>query len=339
MPNTLYVAPTANFVQKTLSGAIANSDTTITLSSTTNLQAPGMIIVDRIDSAGNLTSGNREVISYTGISSNQLTGCTRGADNSSAIAHADGAVVETAPTVGMWNNLATIIASGLDNNGYLKAINSPVSVAFAQLNQAAITSIASITYGQFTQINVASIASIAQIALTNLTATSIIATNATITGRLNVGQIAINSIASVAAVEFNISNQDGHLDIRPGVSKLVKTAVLKQNITSNAYRNSSVMLTGWGFLAGSGTRYQNITMTFGISFATIPIVTGNVIGQKTGSDPTTQGDLTSGNISATFNPASVTTSGFTGVVGMADAAETLGATVRAIFTWIAIGEL
>ncbi len=48
------------------------------------------------------------------------------------------------PTVGMWNNLATIVSSGLDNNGYLKAINSPVSIAQAQLVNTAITSIASV---------------------------------------------------------------------------------------------------------------------------------------------------------------------------------------------------
>ncbi len=141
---TLYVAPTANFVQKTLSGEIASGDTTITLSSATNLQSPGVIVVDRIDTSGNLTSGNREVIAYTGIAGSQITGCTRGFDNSTALPHADGAIVETAPVVGMWNNLATIVASGLDNNGYLKAINSPASIAFAQLTQAAIPSIASI---------------------------------------------------------------------------------------------------------------------------------------------------------------------------------------------------
>lgn len=141
---TFYQAPTANFVQKTLSGAISDSDTTITLSSTTNLQAPGVIVIDRVDTSGNLSSGNREVISYTGINSNQLTGCTRGFDNSTARAHADGAVIETTPFVGMWNNLTTIVASGFDNNGYLKAINSPASIAFAQLTQAAIPSIVSV---------------------------------------------------------------------------------------------------------------------------------------------------------------------------------------------------
>jgi hypothetical protein len=36
------------------------------------------------------------------------------------------------PTVGMWNNLATIVGSGFDDNGYLRAVNSPVSIAIGQ---------------------------------------------------------------------------------------------------------------------------------------------------------------------------------------------------------------
>ncbi len=146
MANTIYLAPLQNYIQKTLNGAIANNATTIALSSTTNLQAPGVVIIDRVDSAGNLTSSLREVIYYTGISGSNLTGCDRsGGDGSTAQAHADGAVVETMPTVGMWNNLATIVSSITDTNGYIKAINSPVSIAFAQLTQAAIVSIASIS--------------------------------------------------------------------------------------------------------------------------------------------------------------------------------------------------
>ena|SRR5216683_491749 len=165
---TLYVAPTQNYVQKTISGAIDDTVTTITLSSTTNLQAPGVVIVDRVDTSGNLTPGNREVISYTGIAGAQLTGCTRSAEGSTAIKHADGAVVETMPTVGMWNNLATIVASGFDSNGYLRAINSPASIAFAQLTQANIASIASITRAQLVQAAITSIASISALAVSTL---------------------------------------------------------------------------------------------------------------------------------------------------------------------------
>lgn len=129
MANTLYVAPVANFVSKTLNGAITSGAGTITLNNTTNLQAPGVVVIDRTDSNGTSTPSAREVVAYTGISGSDLTGCTRAFDNSTALTHADGAIVETMPTVGMWNNLATIVATAVTSDGYLKAINSPVSIA------------------------------------------------------------------------------------------------------------------------------------------------------------------------------------------------------------------
>lgn len=129
MANTLYVAPTANFVSKTLNGAITSGAGTITLNNTTNLQAPGVVVIDRTDSSGVSTPSAREVVAYTGIAGNDLTGCTRGFDNSTGLAHSDGAIVETMPVVGMWNNLATIVATSMTSDGYLKAINSPVSIA------------------------------------------------------------------------------------------------------------------------------------------------------------------------------------------------------------------
>lgn len=129
MANTLWVAPTANFVSTTLNGAITSSAGTITLTSTSGMQAPGYVVIDRTDSAGTATPNAREVVSFTGISGNDLTGCTRPADGSTARSHGDGAVVETVPTVGMWNSLVTIVNAGLDGSGYLKAIPSPVSIS------------------------------------------------------------------------------------------------------------------------------------------------------------------------------------------------------------------
>lgn len=126
---TFYTAPVKNFVQKTLSGTINGAVQTITLSSTTDMQFPGYIVVDRVDSSNTATPTLREVITYTGITGSNLTGCARGADGSTAQAHGDQAVVETVPTIGMWNSLTTIVASGLDSNGYLKGIASPVSIA------------------------------------------------------------------------------------------------------------------------------------------------------------------------------------------------------------------
>ena len=65
----------------TLNGAINNSVTTITLDSTTDFET-----------AGTVTIGSEQV-TYTGKSATQFTGCTRGANSTSAAAHLDGAVV------------------------------------------------------------------------------------------------------------------------------------------------------------------------------------------------------------------------------------------------------
>ena len=117
---------------------------TITLNSVTGMQAPGYIVIDRTNSAGTSTPNAREVVSYTGISGSDLTGCTRGADGSTARQHSDGAVVETVPTVGMFNSLATIVSQGFTGDGYLKAIASPVSIARGEFNTlyASVASIA-----------------------------------------------------------------------------------------------------------------------------------------------------------------------------------------------------
>jgi len=142
---TLFVAPTQNFLQTTLNGGITDAVDTITLTSATGFQAPGYIVIDRTNSVGTSTPTAREVVSYTGISGSDLTGCTRGADNSTVRQHLDGAVVETAPTVGMFNSLATIVATGFTSDGYLKAINSPVSIAQVYISTRLDVSGASIT--------------------------------------------------------------------------------------------------------------------------------------------------------------------------------------------------
>lgn len=125
---TNFLAPSQDFLQTTLNGAITDSATTITLNSAANVVAPGYAVIDRQNSAGTNTPNSREVISYTGVSGSDLTGVTRGANNSTARSHLDGAIVEFSPTVGMWNNLATIVGTGFTNDSYLKAIPSPVTI-------------------------------------------------------------------------------------------------------------------------------------------------------------------------------------------------------------------
>jgi len=107
---TLEKAPTSNFWSTSLNGAINDSVTTITLNSTVGLQAPGRLVINRQDSTGKNTPSAREVISFTGISGSDLTGVTRGADNSTARSHADGSPVESAMVVAAaWAQLNVLI--------------------------------------------------------------------------------------------------------------------------------------------------------------------------------------------------------------------------------------
>lgn len=173
---TFFYAPSVNFKQTTLNGSITSGQQTITLNSTANLTYPGYVVIDRQDSAGNNTPSAREVVSYTGIAGNDLTGCTRGADNGSALAHNNNALVETMPTVGMWNSLVSAIQSFVDPNGYITAINSPVSIARAELTQAVIPSVASVAEIRATRVFAGS---------ATITSLDAFVARATITGSIN----------------------------------------------------------------------------------------------------------------------------------------------------------
>lgn len=110
---TLRMAPAKNYWSTSLNGAINNSVTTITLTSTTNLRSPGYLVIDREDGSGTATPSAREVVSYTGISGSDVTGVTRGDDGSTAAAHSDGALVESVMTVGVYNDLTDFLAVSL----------------------------------------------------------------------------------------------------------------------------------------------------------------------------------------------------------------------------------
>jgi len=87
-------------IQTTLNGNITDSATTITLTDGSNFPTSGFIMIKKINSTTGLYEN--EVIQYTGRSSNNLTGCTRGTSSpyrgftpsaSTASAHDSGATV------------------------------------------------------------------------------------------------------------------------------------------------------------------------------------------------------------------------------------------------------
>jgi hypothetical protein len=76
----------------TLAATITATDTTITLSTTTDLRSTGFIQIDN------------EIIAYTNISGNQLLNCWRGQNGTTAAAHTSGAAiyVQYLPCVNLW---------------------------------------------------------------------------------------------------------------------------------------------------------------------------------------------------------------------------------------------
>jgi hypothetical protein len=76
---------TWNAFETTLDGALSAGATSIALTSATNLRSPGYLVLEPDDAA------KREYISFTGISTNTLTGVTRGlAGGQSGTAHDSG---------------------------------------------------------------------------------------------------------------------------------------------------------------------------------------------------------------------------------------------------------
>lgn len=93
----LFVAK--NALATTLASTITNSDTTISLTNTTNFPVAGAVTIDQ------------EVIFYTNISGSDLTGCVRGSDGTSIAGHNAGVPVS-----------ATIIA--FHHNGLMAEIEA-----------------------------------------------------------------------------------------------------------------------------------------------------------------------------------------------------------------------
>jgi len=106
----------------TLNGSIGSGDTTIALNSTSGLPTDTAVLltIDRVDANGVSTPTKMERVIGV-VSSNNLTNCTRGVDNSpSAQAHSSGAVVEDIWDAKSWGDaidgiLAEHTQAGLHN--------------------------------------------------------------------------------------------------------------------------------------------------------------------------------------------------------------------------------
>jgi hypothetical protein len=104
----------------TLNGAISNSDTTITVASTSGFSTTGAMIIDA------------ELITYTGKTATTFTGCTRGAAGSSAASHTTGTAVSGAQVAtANTSTLLQLNSTSLTNGVTLNTSTQEVSVAVA----------------------------------------------------------------------------------------------------------------------------------------------------------------------------------------------------------------
>lgn len=89
VPTALQLLDARNNKSVTLSSDINDVITTIPVADTSNIPTAGYLTFE---------DGSNEIIQYTGVTPTSITGCTRGADGSTASAHSDNG------TIGMWGN-------------------------------------------------------------------------------------------------------------------------------------------------------------------------------------------------------------------------------------------
>ena len=136
------------------------------------------------------------------------------------------------------------------------------------------------------------------------------------------------------------TTQTDHIAITPGNNKLVKVAVLRQDITTNSYKNNQVILTGYAEVTGDGVNQYSseVTITPGITFSDTPIVLLSVHGKyfdASGGFPSGAGGNWGGLLYARSIAQATNKIGTIRVWG--DAALTSGKYF--IVQWIAIGTL
>lgn len=130
MTASIWKVGTSNAFSTTLNGGITDTDATIALTSVTGLQAPGVLVIDRVDANNTSTPTTREYISFTGIAGSSITGCSRNLGGSLAQAHSSGARVEETWSVTHWNDFIDMY--NVSHNSAGAIVTSAASIATLQ---------------------------------------------------------------------------------------------------------------------------------------------------------------------------------------------------------------
>jgi len=111
--------PTEPFTAR-LDGRLAAADTTVSITNIEGLVAPGILVVERLDTS-DIASAKKEFISYTGINGTSLTGLTRALAGTTAVSHDSGALVECFFSISHWNDLQTaLLVEHSEDTGKIK---------------------------------------------------------------------------------------------------------------------------------------------------------------------------------------------------------------------------
>lgn len=208
----LFNVPTQNSLQYTLDTGYTSGGTTLTLSSTlTNIvQAPGVCVVDRIDSSGNLTATKRDYFTFTGVSGAQLTGCVGGLAGSTNQDHAVGAIVEFIPDITWAQAVYDVITQ---EHSVMGQHTSLASVSHIKALNAVFASAASGIDGSFINFYGASTATINQVNSRVL----MVASQASV-AQLNVGTLISASGASVVGFGITSGGFNGLFQVPGGLA-------------------------------------------------------------------------------------------------------------------------
>lgn len=154
--------PTGNNKQYTLDSQIAAGASSLTLNQSVAgvVRAPGYLVIDRIDSSGNVTATKREYKYFTGVSGANITGLTN-SDGTDQV-HAVGAIVEFVPNVGDENDKYDVFTTEHTDTGIHASLASLglvrtgglIGLSQASLNAAGLNTLVVASQASINQLNV-----------------------------------------------------------------------------------------------------------------------------------------------------------------------------------------
>lgn len=344
--------PTQNSIQYTLDSQLsagATSSLTLNQSVSGVVQAPGVCVIDRIDSSGNVTASKREYIKFSGVSGSQLTGLTRAQGGSSDQVHSVGAIVEFIPDVVWAQSVYDTITTEHSVGGVHASLPSLVQIRTGSIQALSTASINLLNIGARFSASGASIVGFYPSGASGTFLQSLgdgvrpvfgtpIA-NLASGSSIFVSSVQTNlayfpSVASTTLQEFGVQNLSGHLILRPGSSRLTGGSIHRQDDTSNSFMTKAVVQVGWGWILGASDNISE-SVTFPTPFISAPIVTVSTLGGRNGSNPTVITDLTADPGFTISVANSISTTGFTVIMRNA----TFNTSIRYGYSWVAIGEI